>query len=112
MRDLGLEPNMDDDGDSVRTLWLSRVWELRELLNLRALRHVSAAGFALTDDEHSALEAIRAYPRWRLLVERILSVWRGKVARNRTALRTLRAIKFDLIRSSRTGKSRAHACQR
>lgn len=99
---LGIEPNLEDKGDTRKTLWLGRVWHLRALLARRYEQRKRAAGrhFQLSNAQRSSLDATLRDPESRRKLKVVVAAWSGAITRLRTQLSPLRRVDPTDIRST------------
>mmetsp|Transcript_19779 Transcript_19779/g.54499 ORF Transcript_19779/g.54499 Transcript_19779/m.54499 type:complete len:619 (+) Transcript_19779:72-1928(+) len=101
--ELGLEPNMDDKGDSVKELWFGRVWELRALMALQyaaRFKMMQDMQAKLSDARKAELAAFFQEPANKERLIRLSSRWRGAVLRARSSLRFLERLRFVNLRGT------------
>ena len=103
VRDMNLEPNMNDKGDSDKTMWCGRVWELRELMATFHKDKVSRIGSEaaqLTDFRKRELKAKMKDPSVRKMLKRFAARWRGAAYRNRCSFAVLDRLKYSNLRGT------------
>lgn len=106
VRELKLEPNMDDKGDLTKTLWFGRVWELRALLGAQRQASIDAKMKQrnLTVYERQALDdrinnAMKD-PRLAKKLRRVASTWTGAIVRIRSNLKFLDKLAYSYLRGT------------
>eukprot|EP00931_Biecheleriopsis_adriatica_P117876 TRINITY_DN93358_c0_g1_i1.p1 TRINITY_DN93358_c0_g1~~TRINITY_DN93358_c0_g1_i1.p1 ORF type:complete len:613 (+),score=117.59 TRINITY_DN93358_c0_g1_i1:20-1858(+) len=103
VNELGLEPNMDDKGETRKELWVGRVWELRELLAAQYKRSLPEGRHAraeLSASQRMALDAALRDPRHRAILMKLAKTWRGAVVRRRSSLAVIDKLRFSYLRGT------------
>lgn len=95
---LGLEPNMDDKGDTHKEMWFGRIWELRELLKVKKIakkaKKEKPAPTTLTDEGKEELSAKLADPSMLIKLKRMAAHWKGAHLRNHCKLAVLEKLRY------------------
>jgi len=101
VRQLGLEPNMDDKGDETKTLWFGRVWELRALIAVRYSEKMAQMNCQpLSEERKAQLDAVIRDPVKGKLLDRMAARWRGAAFRLRSGLSVLEKLQFCGLRGT------------
>jgi len=99
--ELGIEPNMDDKGDSKKELWFGRLWELRALMKAKYQsqhRVSSAAEQQLTTEQKRDLALKLQDPQMKARLIRLQARWKGTVYRLRVSFAVLNRLHFCQLR--------------
>mmetsp|Transcript_110451 Transcript_110451/g.246819 ORF Transcript_110451/g.246819 Transcript_110451/m.246819 type:complete len:691 (-) Transcript_110451:35-2107(-) len=101
VKELGLEPNMDDKGDQKKELWFGRVWELRALIAERYSRKLAGKRQeTLTLKKKMELDQACNDPKSRKLLVKMAARWRGAAFRLRCGLAVLEKIRYCGLRGT------------
>ena len=103
VRDLNLEPNMNDKGDVEKSIWCGRVWELRELLatfHKDKVERLRIEAAQLTEFRRRELKARMKDPAIRATLKKFAARWRGAAYRNRCSLAVLDRLKYSNLRGT------------
>lgn len=102
VKELGLEPNMDDKGDACKELWFGRVWELRSLLGVQyeeRLKKMKLMADKLSPERKAQLDKLMADPVMKARLIKLQGRWKGAAARRRNSFDVLERLKFAYLRS-------------
>jgi len=103
VRDMSLEPNMNDKSDNDKTMWSGRVWELRELMatfHRDKLAKIASDTAQLTEFRKRELKAKMKDPKVRQALRKFAARWRGAAYRNRCSFAVLDRLKYSNLRGT------------
>jgi len=102
VHDFGIEPNMDDKGDSTKTLWFGRVWELRGLISAKyALsKQIKEQSDNLSAKRERELDMKMKDPEVKALLTKLAARWKGAILRIHMSLTVLERLRFSNMRGS------------
>jgi len=102
--ELGLQANMDDKGDTEKTMWAGRVWQLRALLNfthtakLKIMDETGRKGIPAERLDH--IQTVIADPEKKEMLSRMAARWRGTCLRKRLNLDLLNPLRFANLKGT------------
>lgn len=101
VKELGLEPNLEDKGDVKKELWYGRVWELRALIAEKYKRMLAGKRHeVLTSERKAQLDKACADPQTKKVLQRMHAMWRGAAFRTRCSLSCLEKLKSCTLRGT------------
>jgi len=101
VKELGLEPNMDDKGDKKKELWYGRVWELRALLSRQyevRMAQIKGAQEKISPARKRELQEIMNDPARKQNLVKFSSRWKAAALRKRSNLSILERLRFANLR--------------
>jgi len=103
VKDLKIEPNMDDKGDGKKELWFGRVWEIRAMFAYQYQYKIDREKKldSIPPERQKLLNDVLGNPIKRALLARIAGHWKGAVFRNRCKLaNVLDRLRFSNLRGT------------
>ncbi|CAK9026177.1 Hypothetical protein SCF082_LOCUS17375 [Durusdinium trenchii] len=103
VRELSLEPNMNDKGDEEKYMWVGRVWELRTLLmrfSQEKVDTISKDSENISEFRKRELKTQMKDPEIRAKLKRFAARWRGSAQRLRCSFSVLERLKYSHLRGT------------
>ena len=103
VRELKLEPNLNDKGDAEKYMWVGRVWELRALLmrlSQDKVDSISSESEKISEFRKRELKSLMKDSMIRAKLKRFAARWRGAALRLQCSFSALERLKYSHLRGT------------